>query len=85
MENNTYEERVLAGLKVVSNFRKQIGDGIIIENAVVKIGDDTFKIEKRGDKKYEYTVHMNDEYIKCAEDNTPCRNNGRCLHCGYCL
>jgi len=78
-------KNVELGLDIIREIRKLNDDNINIKEATIIINGDTFEIIKPANRKYEYTVTVNGEYIKCAEDNTLCRNNGRCLNCGYCL
>lgn len=75
------------GLKIVRSIRElnDHREGINIEAATIFIGDDKFDIKKASGKQYEYKVHLNGEFVRCSEDNTLCYNDGRCLHCGYCL
>jgi len=79
------KDNINLGLKVIRELRKLNNSDINIKEVKIIVNGDTFEVKKKPSCKYEYDVKVNGKSVKCAEDNTLCRNNGICYDCGYCL
>jgi len=82
MENNKLNQAISI-LHDMLNYTKE--NDIRIDVIEFKIGEDVFKAKMPKHYTVSYELEMNGEHIRMAEGTRPCKHNGMCYDCGYCL